>query len=83
MKLTQPTGRPNFHKLSTYGTTIYFSYETPIAIIINDDEQELLLSKNEWGPTTGKHINYLKGIYPNHTQVDHDEVMERIGGVRF
>lgn len=83
MKLTQPTLKPNFHKLSTYGVTIYFSYETPIAIVINDDDRELLLSKNEWGPTTGRHINYLKAEYPNHTQVSHEEITSQIDGVGF
>ena len=38
--------------------TIYFSYNTIVAFDFNG---ELFVVKNEWGPTTGKHLNWIDG----------------------
>jgi len=35
---------------------IYFSYETPIAFILNG---ELTIRQNDWSITTGKHLNAI------------------------
>ena len=37
---------------------IYFSYETPVAFW---NGKELFVSENEWGSTTGKHLNAIDG----------------------
>ena len=49
--------KPNFTEiiLGEY-LTVYFSYKTIIAFEVNN---ELTISENEWGPTTGKHLNYI------------------------
>ena len=38
------------------GTITYFSYKTPIAIY---DDNGLCIRENIWGPTTGKHLNWI------------------------
>lgn len=38
------------------GLTIFFSYETPIAFRIGG---ELVIRENDWGGTTGKHLNWI------------------------
>jgi len=43
----------------TYGnTTIYYSYQTPVAFEVDG---VLTVRVNEWGNTTGKHINAIDG----------------------
>lgn len=37
---------------------LYFSYRTVIAI---SKPGVLIVSQNEWGPTTGKHLNWIDG----------------------
>ena len=39
--------------------TVYFSYKTPVAF--RTDYGDLVVRKNEWGPTTGKHLNWIDG----------------------
>lgn len=36
---------------------IYFSYATVVAF--RDDGSGLVVSQNDWGPTTGKHLNAI------------------------
>ena len=36
----------------------YYSYETIVAYL--DDKDGLVCSENRWGPTTGKHLNWIK-----------------------
>lgn len=36
---------------------LYFSYETVVAF--REDDGELVISENIWGPTTGKHLNQI------------------------
>ena len=51
--------RPNFNRLQLGFGDVYFSYETPIAF--QAVSGPLIVRENEWGPTTGKHLNYLNG----------------------
>ncbi len=37
--------------------TVWFSYQTPIAFQIIG--QPLIVRQNDWGPTTGKHLNAI------------------------
>jgi len=68
------TIKPNFYLMRMHDKEVYFSYKTPIAFVNKDGSG--YVSKNEWGPTTGKHINYVKGLYPNLKIVDNDELKE-------
>lgn len=73
MKLTHPTNLANFSRLQTDDMTVYFSYETPIAVIKNFEAP--LISNNEWRQTTGKHINYVKAHTFDYKQVPHELIM--------
>ena len=37
--------------------TLYFSYETVIAF--QEGFKDLVIRENDWGPTTGKHLNWI------------------------
>lgn len=54
---------PNYATLRLNGLTIHFSYETPIAFEAGggDDFYESAVRVNDWGPTTGKHLNAIDG----------------------
>ena len=41
--------------------TVWFSYQTPVAFSVNGSD--IVCRHNNWGPTTGKHLN---AIEPNH-----------------
>lgn len=58
MSLTLTQLRPNFHRLETPQSTVWFSYRTPIAFVWMG---ERCVRENEWGPTTGKHLNAIDG----------------------
>jgi len=69
LKLTHPTDKANFSCLEIGHLTIWFSYETPIAY---HDSNGFVIRENDWGPTTGKHLNSVNS--------DHDR---RISGAAF
>lgn len=37
--------------------SVYFSYDTPVAF--HHPERGLVVIENRWGPTTGKHLNWI------------------------
>jgi hypothetical protein len=39
--------------------TVWFSYKTPVAFHL--DGFDRVVRENDWGPTTGKHINWIDG----------------------
>ena len=51
---------PNETTVHLPGLTIWFSYETPIAFRSSEGE---FVRENDWGPTTGKHLNRIDGGY--------------------
>ena len=48
--------KSNCMGVSVGGIDIYFSYTTPVAIRRGS---ELVVRQNNWGPTTGKHLNSI------------------------
>ena len=63
--IDHPTNRVNFAIVTIEGefkrdglklTTLAYSYETCIGFRQN---WQWILTQNYWGPTTGKHLNYL------------------------
>jgi hypothetical protein len=38
---------------------IWFSYQTPVAFQL--DGKMRVVRQNQWGPTTGKHLNWIDG----------------------
>jgi hypothetical protein len=56
-KLT--TLRPNLTRVDMKCGTLWFSYQTLVAF--QTERSGLMVRKNEWGPTTGKHLNEIDG----------------------
>lgn len=54
------TIKPNFTKIYTDKGAFWYSYRTCIAFKASG---KTVIRENEWGPTTGKHLNY---VHPNH-----------------
>jgi len=54
--VNHPTERPNFAAVVLNGYTFWFSYTTCIAFTNGDG---IHISENCWGPTTGKHLNWI------------------------
>lgn len=57
MRLTEYCGS-NARCLEMNGLKLYFSYETLIAFY--HVETGLVVRENDWGPTTGKHLNAIE-----------------------
>ncbi len=53
------TQRPNTIRVDIGPMTVWFSYETPVAF--NLDHNRNATCRNQWGPTTGKHLNWIDG----------------------
>ena len=58
--IDHPTDRPNFSIVSTDEADYAFSYRTCIGFN-RWDGKGWIVRRNEWGPTTGKHLNWLDG----------------------
>ena len=54
--INHPTDRANYSDVDVAGVTYYFSYSTCIAFNAWNGNGPIL-RVNEWGPTTGKHLN--------------------------
>lgn len=55
--VTHPTNRPNFTMVQLGSLSVWFSYETPIAF--QSGYGRIVVRENDWGPTTGKHLNWI------------------------
>lgn len=51
-------GQANAMQVSTANITYWFSYQTVIAF---QNSSGTYVSENDWGPTTGKHLNEIDG----------------------
>lgn len=65
MRIEHPTDKANFSIVSTDRFRVAFSYETPIAYssyeVTSSPGWTWVVRENDWGPTTGKHLNELDG----------------------
>jgi len=52
---------PNFTSVEMGDVTIYFSYETAVGFHVAGKGYTVV--ENQWGPTTGKHLNKIE---PDH-----------------
>jgi hypothetical protein len=43
--------------------TVWFSYQTPVAFRLGFGG-ELVIRENDWGRTTGKHLNWISSTIP-------------------
>ena len=49
---------PNVTRLGLGGLMIWYSYRTPVAF---ETSTTRVVRQNDWGPTTGKHLNAIDG----------------------
>ncbi len=56
--ISHPTDRPNFSVVAVGPVSLWFSYRTVIAI---RGDGPTFVRENDWGATTGKHLNYVDG----------------------
>ncbi len=70
MKLPTITAKNNYAMVVLGQLTLWFSYSTLVAFQTHNDR--LVVRKNEWGPTTGKHLNAIDGGNMK-ARVDSDE----------
>lgn len=56
--ISHPTERPNFAIAAIGGIQVAFSYRTMIGFQFPGEGWAVC--ENNWGPTTGKHLNYLE-----------------------
>jgi hypothetical protein len=68
--IDHPTGRPNFTNVTIGDVELWFSYRTLIGFQTSETAGRIV-RENEWGPTTGKHLNYIGTAAP------------RVSGERF
>jgi hypothetical protein len=61
----------NALKFYVGNVTVYFSYKTPVAF--HTYETGLIVRENDWGPTTGKHLNWI----------DDGNKADRVSGTEF
>lgn len=60
MKIALNIGHtPNYATVEVGPVTLHFSYQTVIAF--STGETPLTVRENDWGPTTGKHLNRVDG----------------------
>ena len=70
----------NLHKLVInhkvgINCTIWFSYETPIAFMPDNDIPSVLyIAKNQWSNTTGKHLNLIDS--DKNKRIEHSKLIE-------
>jgi hypothetical protein len=62
IKLRSLSRGTNCHCVEIGTTKLYFSYETLVAVDVGPFD--LYVRENEWGPTTGRHLNDIAGDYP-------------------
>ena len=55
------TTAANAQCVTVGGRCFFFSYRTLVAV---QDHGRLIVRRNEWGPTTGKHLNAIDGGSP-------------------
>lgn len=55
--ISHPTGKPNFSVVNVDSDTYWFSYSTCIAF--QKGWGTITVCENDWGPTTGKHLNWV------------------------
>ena len=53
------TTASNAQRIDAGPVSVWYSYRTAVAIQIDDGP--IVVRKNEWGPTTGKHLNAIDG----------------------
>lgn len=54
--------------------TVWFSYQTPVAFrCAGYQNGALFIRENDWGPTTGKHLNWIDRYAPRITGAEFEK----------
>ena len=77
VSIDHPTDRPNFSRVRINDIVIWFSYQTPIAF--HHPSTGEVVRENDWGPTTGKHLNYIEARHDR--RVSGEEFQRRFDAV--
>ena len=67
VSIDHPNDNPNFTIVTVDPLDIWFSYKTPIAYRL---DAGIVARQNDWGPTTGKHLNFV-GV-PHEARIEGD-----------
>jgi|TARA_R110000823_G_scaffold139565_2_gene269403 hypothetical protein len=64
--------------VSTSRGDVYYSYQTQVAF--RTPQTGLVVRENEWGPTTGKHLNSIDGgsKIAKHHRINGDTFMDQL-----
>lgn len=62
ISIEHPTGQTNFVIVNLPNVSLAISYQTIIGVD-RHDHMGWIVRVNDWGPTTGKHLNYLDHGY--------------------
>lgn len=78
LSIDHPTNRQNFTEVTIGEVVVWFSYKTPIAVMAPGIGR--VVRQNEWGPTTGGHLNHVdRGtVEAKARRVDNDRFAEAI-----
>jgi len=68
ISIDHPTDRPNFYIVHVGNLSLAFSYRTIIGFSVGGSRW--VIRENVWGPTTGKHLNYLANKNTRISEVD-------------
>jgi hypothetical protein len=76
VSISHPTDRPNFSVVTIGSLSLWFSYTTVIAFMTPEIS---VVCDNVWGPTTGKHLNYIDSNKAN--RVPRQEFLDQLEAV--
>lgn len=75
MKIEQIDSK-QMYILTIKSAKVYFSYETPIAVDAGDGR--VFITTNNWGSTTGRHINIVRRMFYSPETVSHSNLVDFI-----
>ncbi len=78
-----PTNRPNYveitHHTDRHAITIAYSYATPIGFQASAYANgRSFVRVNDWGPTTGRHLNEWHPNHSKHHRIPGDEFLRHL-----
>lgn len=68
----------NFNRVQIGHLTVWFSYETIVAF--RTPQTGLVATENVWGPTTGKHLNW---ICDKRQRIPREEFLDKLNSIKI
>jgi len=69
--------KPNFNEVRINGFRFFFSYKTLVAV---KKGNKLLISENQWGNTTGRHLNEIDP--DKKKRIPHNEFLNKVRALK-